>query len=323
LLLVATNTTAGTIVQQALTPRPLLYCCHCNVTLATAINTQVQGLQEKGLFNVDSDKRTAQHLAKELSRDAPQQQAAQPQLSHDELVEALVQKSAVPLPSAVVAEKLRAALQQNTIVIAQAERCIDGRPVYTEADYLDTQRFHKVPNTAKGKQQEQHYFGLFDPAHDVVDSSKGRVWCDVTEALAAGTEPVPPLGYQWCRQRSGALVSAEVDVAAWAHAIATGRYAGRMLQGINNLYVTATSDGKKRRWWQRESVPGVKIPCCIIIIIWWIICFGISISNPQADGSKYSFGDAGGVELSNASDVRGGEYSSCCYHFSHTDVMHR
>jgi hypothetical protein len=268
----------------------------------------VQGLQEKGLFNIDSDKSTAQQLARELSRDAPQQQAAQSQLSDDELIEALLKKSAVPLPSAVAAEKLRAALQQHTIIIAQAERCSEGRPVYTEAEYLDPQRFHKVPNTAKGKQHEQHYYGLFDPAHDVPATSKGRVWVDVTAAMAAGTEPVPPQSHTWCRQRSGALVSAEIDVAAWAHAVATGRYSGRMLHGINNLYVTATSEGKKRRWWQRESVPGVKIPCCIIIIIWWIICFGISISNPQADDSKYSFGDAGGVELRNASNVRGGEY---------------
>jgi hypothetical protein len=246
----------------------------------------VQGLQEKGLFNTDSDKSTAQQLARELSRDAPQQQPAQSQLLDDELIEALLQQSAVPLPSAVVAEKLRAALQQHTIMIAQAERCSEGRTVYTEADYLDTQRFLKVPNTAKGKQHEQHNYGLFDPAHDVPDGSKGRVWVDVTAATAAGTEALPPQGYRWCRQGSGALVSAEVDVAAWAQAVATGRYSGRMLHGINNLYVTATSDGKKRRWWQRESVPGVKIPCCIIIIIWWIICFGISISNPQADDAS-------------------------------------
>jgi hypothetical protein len=97
----------------------------------------VQGLQEKGLFNTDSDKSTAQLLARSLSRAAPQQQPAQSQLSDDELVEALLKKSAVPLPPAVVAEKMRAALQQHTIIIAQAERCSEGRPVYTEADYLD------------------------------------------------------------------------------------------------------------------------------------------------------------------------------------------
>jgi hypothetical protein len=36
--------------------------------------------------------------------------------------------------------------------------------------------------------------------------------------------------------------------------------------------------------------------------------FWISISNPQADDSKYTFFAGGGVELSNASNGRGGEY---------------
>jgi hypothetical protein len=138
----------------------------------------VQGLQEKGLFNIDSDKSTAQQLARELSSDAPQQQPAQSQLSDDELIQALLKKSAVPLPPAVVAEKVRAALQQHTIIIAQAERSSEGRPLYTEAEYLDPQRFLKVPNTAKGKQHEQHYYGLFDPAHDVPAIARGE--CGLT-----------------------------------------------------------------------------------------------------------------------------------------------
>jgi hypothetical protein len=298
-------------------------------------------------------------------------------LSKQQLLPELMKLAKVPLLSAdKLTVRLTTALQQATFTMAQAQRVDTGRSAAAGDRVLaDGSRTVLIPNLAKGQEAEGLLYCPYDPWLHSPAGSSGRVWVRVPAAAAApaaAQEPPPPTGYKWCRRGDGSIVYADVDVLAWARALVTGRYAGRMILGNNNnFYITVAADGSGSYYWQRHYIPGTshyshltrtaffnlslmlamfalyvhtklfvilnevhpsyahyiytsddvtytcaehespttgaKIPCCVIIIIWGIVCFDIAVSNPQADVHECSFGPGGEVELANASSVRGGE----------------